>query len=161
MAGLSGKIFTLSGHVGGARTPHPHLVAVEFSDRCWLLPAYTVGGHEIEQYKANVFPGLGLRPDQAFVELDNAVHVKFYDGRPPHSAVWVVERIDRWPIEELNHRRPVGEMDAAGLLQVLTGLLALMDAKPDRYSAPMRRRVGRTADELRTQLGGPDHAVPV
>ena len=155
MAGLSGKIFTLSGHVGGARTPHPHLVAIEFSDRCWMLPAYTVGGYEIEQYRANVFPALGLRPEQAFVELDNADHVRFYDGRPPHDAVWVVERIDRWPIAELSQRQPVGEMDAAGLLLILTSLLALIDAKPDRYSAPMRRRVVRTVDELRIQLGHP------
>jgi hypothetical protein len=77
MAGLAGKIYTLSGHVGGARTPHPHLVAVEFSDRCWLLPAYTAGGYEIEQYKATALPLLGLRPDQAFVEIDNSLHVTF------------------------------------------------------------------------------------
>jgi hypothetical protein len=129
MAGLAGKIYTLSGHVGGARTPHPHLVAVEFSDRCWL------------------------RPDQAFVEIDNSLHVTFYDGRPPHEAVWVVERIDRWPKEELSRNRPIGEMNGAGLLLILGALLALMDAKPDLYSAPMRRRVSRMADELRLQTG--------
>jgi len=38
MAGLSGKIFSLSGKVGGARTPHPHLVAIELSEHCLMIP---------------------------------------------------------------------------------------------------------------------------
>lgn len=155
MAGLSGKIFSLSGHVGGARTPHPHVVAIELSDRCWLLPAYTTGGHEIEQYKQAVFPALGLRPEQAFVEMDNAEHVRFYDGRPAHRATWVVERVNRWTKVELGHHQPVGEMGDARLLNVTAAWVALIDARPELFPPHLRHRVNRLADELRSRSGTP------
>jgi hypothetical protein len=150
MAGLTGKVFTLSGKVGGARTPHPHLVVIELSDRCWLIPAFTTGGYEIEEYKRNIFPALGLRPDQAFAEIDNALHVRFYDSRPHNQATWVVERAEPWPKSELNRWQPIGEMDAAGLLQIAMTFVALIEARPNEFSPHLRKRVAKLVVELQS-----------
>jgi hypothetical protein len=57
---------------------------------------------EIEEYKRLVFAALGLRGDQAWVEIDNVVHVRFFDGRPGNLAVWVIERADRWTVERIS-----------------------------------------------------------
>lgn len=155
MAGLTGKIFDLSGKVGGARTAHPHVVAVEVGNDCLLLPAYTSGGHEIEQYKHYLFRALGLRPDQAYVELDNAVHVRFYDGRKGNLATWVVERVDRWPSMELAARRPAGEMDDAGLHKILITFGVLIKALPDRFSASVRKRVRQLTADVAARRAAP------
>jgi hypothetical protein len=155
MAGLSGKIFSLSGKIGGARTRHPHLVAIELSEHCLLVPAFSVGGYEIEHYKTLVFSALGLLPEQAYVELDNAAHVRFYDGRPGNPAVWVVERVGRWNKSELSRHQPIGEMDDAGLLVVVEGLTALTAARPELFSSHLRKRIAKTAAELRQRKSGP------
>lgn len=55
MTGQTGKIFSLCGKVGGARSLHPHLAAVELSQECLLIPAFSSGGPEIEEYKRLVF----------------------------------------------------------------------------------------------------------
>src|SRR3954471_8745938 len=101
MTGMTGKIFDLSGKVGGARSPHPHVVVIELAQECLLVPGFTSGGYEIEEYKRTVFAALGFREDQACVEVNNAAHVRFYDGRPGNLATWVVERADRWTLKEL------------------------------------------------------------
>jgi len=155
MAGLSGKIFSLSGKIGGARTPHPHLVAIELSEHCLLIPAFSAGGYEIEQYKKLVFPALGLLPEQAYVELDNAAHVRFYDGRPGNPAVWVVERFGRWTKSDLSQHNPVGGIDTAGLLLVVEGLSALTAVRPELFSPHLRKRIAKVAAELRLRNAAP------
>jgi hypothetical protein len=152
MTGQTGKIFSLCGRVGGARSPHPHVLAIELSDECLLIPAFTSGGPEIEEYKRLVFAALGLRGDQAWVEMNNAVHVRFFDGRPGNLATWVIERADRWTHKELAGHTPIGEMDEAGLLQILSTFLELMAASEGRFSPHLRKRVNRMVTELKAKL---------
>ncbi len=66
------------------------MVAVELTEECLLIPAFTSGGAEVEEYKRVVFAALGLRGDQAWVEIDNAVHVRFFDGRRGNLATWAL-----------------------------------------------------------------------
>ena len=47
---------------------------------------------------------MGLREDQACVEIDNAGHVRFYDGGPRNVATLAVERADRWRHKALPSR---------------------------------------------------------
>jgi hypothetical protein len=155
MAGLTGKIFDVSGKIGGARKVHPHIVAVEIGTDCLLLPAYTSGGHDIERYNQTIFAVVGVRVDQACVELDNAKHVRFYDSRKGNLATWVVERVDRWPNKELSPYAPVGEMDDVGLLAILQTLCGLIDALPERFSANLRKRARQTMAEVAARIALP------
>jgi hypothetical protein len=148
----TGKIFSLCGSVGGARSPHPHLVAIDLSEDCLLIPAFTSGGPEIKEYKRLVFAALGLRADQAWVEIDNAVHVRFFDGRPGNLATWVVERADRWTHKDLTDHTPIGEMDEAGLLLILSRFLDLMSGCEGRFSPHLRKRVNRMVTELKAKM---------
>jgi len=104
---------------------------------------------------ALVFPTLGLLPKQAYVELDNAAHVHFYDGRPGNPAVWAVERFGRWTKSELSQHHAIGEMDTAGLLLVVEGLMALAEARPELFSPHLRKRIAKVAVELRKRSAAP------
>lgn len=153
--GRTGKIFSLSGKVGGARAPHPHVVVIELAEDCLLVPAYTSGGYEIEEFKRTAFAALGIREDQGWVEIDNAVHVRFYDGRAGNLATWLVARPDRWTHKELAAFTPIGEMDDAGLLLVVSTLAALMEARPEPFSPHLRKKVKKLAAELRGRTVSP------
>lgn len=152
MTPLTGKVYSLGGRVGGAREPHPHVVVIELSEQCLLVPAFSLGGDEIERYKQSVFTNLGLRPDQAFAEIDNATCVRFFDARAAHPATWVVEGARPSPKEEIHGRTPIGEMNDAGLLKIVTVLVALTEARPDAYSPHLKKRIRKVAEDLAAQV---------
>jgi hypothetical protein len=106
MAGLTGKIYDLSGKVGGARTPHPHVVVIELAQECLLIPAFTSGRHELEDYKRTVFAALGLREDQACVEIDNR-RPRPILRRPPRQPGDVGRRTRR-PVDPQGVGGPAG-----------------------------------------------------
>lgn len=155
MTPLTGKVYSLGERVGGAREPHPHVVVIELPEQCLLVPAFSSGRDEIERYKESVFTNLGLRPDQAFAEIDNSTCVRFFDARAAHPATWVVEGARPSPKEELHGRTPIGEMNDAGLLKIVTVLVALTVARPDavgRIEVP----AGNAGTGKRTRPTRPD-----
>jgi len=122
--------------------PHPHVVVLEITGtkECVIVPGFSCEGVELGMYLQDM-ASMGMSADLVCVELDNAQHVKFIGTMTGKRASWSVERHRRISTKELNTAEKIGEMDAAGLSKIAQGLVKMAEAKPERFSPALVKRM--------------------
>ena len=117
-------------------------------DECLLVPAFTVGGAEVEDRVLVHKNRYGMPDDAIYVTLDNSTCIS-WRGRSDqgHNAYWMVCENRRWPKNDLPAPAP-GRMCNECLIDVVKGLNALRRHRGDIVSP----RVGSLIDVTLAQL---------
>lgn len=126
---------------------HPHLVVVQVGENCLCVPAFSSGGHELEE-TISALGRQGIFPHQCSVEIDNAKHVKFADGRTGRLATWIVARRQILSLSAIRNHPVIGEMDNYGLLQVVECIIEWNRNRPEDLPPKIARALKRLMEEL-------------
>ncbi len=127
--------------------PHPHVVVVEISGsrECLVVPAYGKEGFKVQEF-IDAEVKLGYPQDQVYIELDNARHVTFvppFTGKP---AFWLTAKVFRMSVRDFGACAHIGNMDPSGLSLIAGALLRLAESKPERFSAPLCKKLKQVRD---------------
>jgi hypothetical protein len=131
--------------------PHPHLVIAEHGGNCLCVPAFTEGGHELEQ-TLWALERLGVFRHQCSVDIDHAKHVTFFDGREPHKSMYVVAKRQILAKSFIAGLARAGEMNDAGLLKVSECVMEWQQNRPGDLPLNLVKQITTLRDKLLAAL---------
>ena len=146
---MTGEVYDIPIQGQTQNLPHPQVVVLELDKECWLVPAFTSGGHELEKRTAD-FVAAGYPAGHISVELDNAEHVVWIDSRPSHRACWVVARVRKLPKHYIRRFKKSGRMSAEGVRKIGEAILVLAEVRGELFSAHFVKRLRTLVAGLKT-----------
>lgn len=135
------------------KNPHPHVVALVISQECLIVPCFTTGGAEVESSILDQQNLFGLRGNALKVSLDNSTCVEWMGGlgKTGHESLWLPWRVERIAACDLPKNSPGTMLDEC-VEDILIGLVAFKDQRPDRFSLTTRSLLDAALATVKSRL---------